>query len=96
MTKYDDVPSGPHSGAWVAQAEIAFGVALASMIVAICYLPAGAWVRAFLALGLLFTVSSSLTLAKTLRDVHESRRVLRRVDEAKLERLLAEQDPFAA
>jgi hypothetical protein len=39
-------------------------------------------------------VSSSFTLAKVIRDAQESNAVVTRVDEARLERLLAEHDPF--
>lgn len=45
-------------------------------------------------MGLLFSVGSTISLSKTLRDVHESNQVLNRVDEAKLEKFLAEYDPF--
>lgn len=87
--------TGPHSAAWIAQAQISFGVACTAMIVGVIYLPVDPWVRSFLGLGLLFVVSSSLTLAKTLRDMHEAKRVISRVDDVKLSRLLAEHDPFA-
>ena len=50
--------------------------------------------RAFLALGLLYVVTSTFTLAKCVRDQHEASRVVHRVDEARLERFLAEHDPF--
>ena len=83
-----------HSDAWVFQVKAAFGVAVVSMGTAIAYLPADPWIRAFLALGSLFLVSSSISLAKTLRDVHESKRFVNRVGEAKLERLLVEHDPY--
>jgi hypothetical protein len=83
-----------HSGAWVLQTQIAFAASLGGLSIGIAYLPVGPWPRAFLALAVLFTVSSSFSLAKTLRDQHESRHVLARVDEAKLERLLTEHDPY--
>lgn len=83
-----------HSPAWVLQTQIAFATSLLSLGIGIAYLPVGPWPRAFLALASLFTVSSSLSLAKTLRDQHESRNVVARVDEAKLERLLTEHDPY--
>ena len=45
-------------------------------------------------MGLTFSVGSSFTLAKTIRDNHESQKILSRVDEAKLEKLLAEHNAF--
>ena len=62
-----------HSGAWVVQTQIALAVSLGGLGIGVAYLPVGPWPRAFLALAVLFTVSSSFSLAKTLRDQHESR-----------------------
>lgn len=94
MTKPEPVPD--HSAAWVFQTKISFVVSLTGLILGIAYLPVEPWVRAYLALGSLYAITSSISLSKTLRDEHESRRVLTRVDEVRLERLLAEHDPFKA
>ena len=59
------------------------------------YLPAGGWIRAFLGLDMLYRTTSAFTLAKCIRDNQESRMVTSRVDQARLEKLLAEHDPFA-
>lgn len=67
----DNLPSGPaprNTNAFFLQAGIAFGVALLTMICAIIYVPVDPWIRAFLALGTLFLVTSSFTLAKCIRD----------------------------
>lgn len=87
-------PSRQPQPRWVLQTQIAFATSLLSLGIGIACLPVGPWPRAFLALASLFTVSSSLSLAKTVRDQHESRNVVARVDEAKLERLLTEHDPY--
>jgi hypothetical protein len=76
------------------QAAISFGVALAACVIAIAYLPVGAWIRAFLALALLYVVTSTFTLAKCIRDRQETATVSGRVDQARLDKLLAEHDPF--
>jgi hypothetical protein len=83
-----------HSAAWVFQTQVAFAVSAISLGLGIAYLPVGPWERAFLALAALFTISSAISLTKTLRDQHEARHVVARVDEVKLERILAEHDPF--
>ena len=49
-------------------------------------------VRAFLALGLLYVVTSSFTLAKCIRDRQEESAIVGRVDQGRLDKLLAEQD----
>jgi hypothetical protein len=78
--------------AFYVQAAISFGVSLAVTIVAIGYLADSRWVRAFLGLGLLYVVTSSFTLAKCVRDRQEEVAIISRVDQAKLDKLLAEQD----
>ncbi|MCF2525940.1 YiaA/YiaB family inner membrane protein [Yinghuangia soli] len=76
------------------QAWISFLVAMTSMGVAIAYLPVSAWIRAFFALGALFLVTSSFTLAKVIRDRQETESMVNRVDQARLERLLSDHDMF--
>lgn len=81
--------------AFYAQAVISFGLALGGTCLACIYLPVDAWVRAFLALSIVFLVSSTFTLAKCVRDAQEDGTVISRLDQARLERLLAEFDPYS-
>ncbi|MDX2854145.1 MULTISPECIES: YiaA/YiaB family inner membrane protein [Streptomycetaceae] len=83
-----------NTAAYSAQAAISFAVALGAMVVGIAYLPVGPWVRAFLAVGLLYVVTSAFTLAKVVRDRQEAGQVTSRVDQARLDKLLSEHDPF--
>jgi hypothetical protein len=69
-----------------------FAVSLAVTIVGIGYLHDSRWVRAFLALGLLYIVTSLFTLAKCIHDRQEEAAVASRVNPARLDKLLAEQD----
>ncbi|MBC7174005.1 MAG: hypothetical protein H5U40_16305 [Polyangiaceae bacterium] len=85
----------PHSNAWVIQTWVSFALALAVTALGIWHLPVDGWIRSFLAMGLLFTVGSTFSLAKTLRDVHEMEQLGARLDEARVHRLLAEHDPVA-
>jgi hypothetical protein len=93
MTK-PDIPVNDHSAAWVFQTKLSFVVSLTGLVLGIVYLPVDPWVRAYLASVALYSITSAISLSKTLRDEHESHRLLTRVDEVKLERLLAEHDPF--
>lgn len=88
-------PQSSATAAFYAQAAIAFGVSLAGAVVGIAYLPIDAWQRAFLAMTLLFVVTSAFTLAKVVRDRQEVATVRVRVDEARMEKLIAEHDPFS-
>jgi hypothetical protein len=83
-----------HSVAWSFQVKVSFVVSLTGLILGIAYLPVEPWVRAYLAVASLYSITSAISLSKTLRDEHESNRIVSRVDEVKLERLLAEHDPF--
>jgi hypothetical protein len=80
------------TAAFFAQSVISFAVSLAVTIIAIGYLQDSRWVRAFLALGLLYVVTSSFTLAKCVRDRQEESAIVSRVDQARLDKLLSEQD----
>src|SRR4051794_38188766 len=82
------------TAAFYVQAAISFGISLLAACIAIVYLPANGWIRAFLALSLLYVVTSSFTLAKCVRDQQETHGVVNRVDQARLDKLLAEHDPF--
>jgi hypothetical protein len=62
----------------------------------IFYLPVGGWIRAFLAVGLLYVVTSAFTLAKCVRDAQDAGTTVRRVDQARIDKLLNEHDPFKA
>lgn len=80
--------------AFFAQAGLSFAVALGAMMFAILYLPVDPWVRAFLGLGTLFLTTSTFTLAKCIRDAQEDASVVTRLDQARVDKLLAEHDPF--
>ena len=80
------------TAAFYGQAIASFGISLAATVVGIAYLHDSRWVRAFLALGLLYTVTSAFTLAKVIRDRGEETDLVSRVDQARLDKLLAEQD----
>lgn len=83
-----------NSPAFFLQAGVSFGIALLTMLVAIYYLPAQPWVKAFLALGTLFLTNSSFTLAKCVRDAQEDTNVVHRLDQARMDSILAKHDPY--
>jgi hypothetical protein len=83
-----------NTSAFYLQAAASFGVSLFAMMAAIYYLAADPWEKAFLALGTMFLTTSSFTLAKCFRDAVEDQMVVRRLDQARLDRALATHDPF--
>ena len=80
--------------AFYIQSAFSFAVALLAVVLGIVYLPVDAWMRAFLVVGTLFLVTSSFTLAKCVRDAQETTTVSARVDAARVEKTLADHDPF--
>lgn len=84
-----------HTSAWIAQTWLAFILSIGATAIGIYLLPANGWVKSYLGIGYVFTISSTISLSKTTRDIEESKRIVSRVDEAKLEKLLAEYDPFS-
>ena len=78
--------------AFFVQAMISFGISGTATAFGIGYLPLGGWTRAFMAIAVLYTVTSAFTLAKVIRDRQEETTVVSRVDQARLDKLLAEQD----
>lgn len=85
----------PHSSGWVAQVWISFGLSVVVTSLGIWHLPVDIWVKAFMGMGLLFTVGSTFSLAKTLRDMHEMEQLGTRLDEARVAKMLQEHDPIA-
>jgi hypothetical protein len=93
MRAQPELPS-THSPAWVVQSWLSFGISVLVTALGIYALPENGWVKGFLAMGLLFTVGSSLSLAKTVRDLHDAHRLTARIDEARVTKLIAEHDPL--
>ncbi|ATB29531.1 YiaA/YiaB family inner membrane protein [Melittangium boletus] len=82
-----------HSGAWIIQTWLSFALSVGVTTVGIWHLPVDGWQKAFLGMGLLFSVGSTFTLSKTVRDQHEQESITARIDEARVTKLLAEVDP---
>lgn len=87
-------PSPRTTTAFAVQAAVAFAVSLIVVIIGEINLQVNPWTRAFLALGTVFLVSSTFTLSKVVRDQQDSESVVSRIDQARIERMLAEYDPY--
>ncbi|MGV0743234.1 YiaA/YiaB family inner membrane protein [Mycolicibacterium sp. XJ870] len=84
------------TAAFSLQAAIAFGASFLGLLGGILFLPLDSWQRLFLGMSVLFLVTSSFTLAKVIRDQQEATTVRVRLDEARMEKLLAEHNPFTS
>ena len=85
-----------NTSAFYVQAGISFGIALLSMVFAVIYMPLDPWIRAFLGIGVMYLITSTFTLAKCVRDAQENQTVHARLDQARVDKILSEHDPFKA
>lgn len=76
------------TAAWRFQVIASFVIALGLTTFGVLYLPVTPWIKGYLLMGIYFTVSSAFGLAKTLRDAHESHRLVTKINEAKTEKIL--------
>ncbi|MBE9129454.1 MULTISPECIES: YiaA/YiaB family inner membrane protein [unclassified Coleofasciculus] len=83
-----------HSSAWIFQTWASFIISISAMSIGILYLPVDSWTKGFMGMGLGFSVGSTISLSKTTRDIHESKRITSRLDEARVEKLLSEHHPL--
>ena len=76
--------------AWVTFTYIQFAFALGMSAVGIWVLPDDLMTKGYMAMAVVFAVGAAFTLAKTVRDEHEARRMANRLEEARAEKLLME------
>jgi len=79
-----------NTAAWRMQTWLSFIISFGLMMIGIAYLPVDFWIKGYLMMGLIFTVGSCFSLAKTIRDDHESDRLINRINNAKTEKILKE------
>ena len=84
------LPTQQDTTAWIIQVWASFAIALVATGVGILNLPVNNWVKGYMGMGVLFTVGSSFSLAKTVRDRHEAEKLTSKVEEARVERILSE------
>jgi hypothetical protein len=77
------------TGAWVNFSYASFAASILMVGGGIAALPLDWWVRAYFAMGMVMVVQSCFTLSKNVRDVHESARMINRIEEARTEKLLS-------
>ena len=90
----DIMDTKAHSSGWIAQSWISFGFAITATTFGLIYLPLDSWARGYLAVSVAFTVSSTIGVSKTTRDLHEGRKLTAKVEEARVERLLSDHHPL--
>jgi hypothetical protein len=77
------------TSAWVNFSYISFAASVLMIGGGIFALPLDWWIRAYFAMGMGMVIQSCFTLSKTLRDLHETTRMINRIEEARTEKLLS-------
>jgi hypothetical protein len=83
-----------HSNAWIFQSWASFVLSVGGLSMGILCLPVDPWIKGYMGMGTAFAVGSTLSLAKTTRDLHETKSFNARLDEARVEKLLADHNPL--
>jgi len=81
-----------YSRAWMYFSGLSFVAALAIISLGIILMPADIWVKAYLATGTLFLITSCFTLSKTVRDTSDQRERIARFNTTIFDRVLRESD----
>ncbi len=85
-----------HSQAWVTFSYASFAGACLFVGGGIFLMPVEFWIRAYLWIGMVLLVQSSINVTKTLRDNYEGDRLINRLEDAKTEKLIRDvSDPVA-
>ena len=79
-----------NSSGWLFYVKASFALAIIAMALGIIFMPADLLAKGYMALCGLFLMSSTITLSKTMRDEHESSRLINKISEAKTNQILKE------
>ena len=77
-----------HTSSWVTFTYASFIGALLMVAAGVVLMPMDLWIKGYFAMGIVMLIQSCITLTKTIRDVHESGKLVNRIEDAKAERLL--------
>ncbi|CCD94457.1 YiaA/YiaB family inner membrane protein [Bradyrhizobium sp. ORS 375] len=80
----------PHSGAFVTFSYVSFAASAFLVAIGVFFMPIDLWMKGYLTMGIVMLVQTCVTLTKTLRDRHESSKLVNRIEDARAERLLME------
>jgi hypothetical protein len=77
-----------HTSSWVTFTYATFIGAVLMIAGGIVLMPLDIWIKGYFAMGIIMLIQSCITMTKTIRDVHESGKMVNRIEDAKAERLL--------
>lgn len=77
-----------HSPARVGFSYFSFGAAALMLALGLYLMPLDLWGKGYLVMGILMLVQTTVNVTKTVRDNAEADRLVRRVEDARTEKLL--------
>ena len=90
MTSANIATNPINTSGWVTFTYAQFGAAVFMTALGIWTIPVELMVKGYLMMASVFLVGSTFTLAKTVRDEHEGKRLANRIEDARTEKLLME------
>jgi hypothetical protein len=79
-----------NSSGWIMFTYLQFGCALFMGALGMFFLPVDLQVKGYLLMSYVFMIGATFTLAKTVRDEHEAKKLSSRIEDARTEKLLME------
>ena len=80
------------SASWVFFVKVSFVASMAALLAGIFFVPVDWWIKGYLVMGTLFLTGSTITMTKTIRDQSEAEKLIKKISNAKTEKLLKEYD----
>lgn len=84
----DEFDLKSNSSGWLFFVKTSFAIAVLAVAAGVFFMPGTLLIKGYFALSSLFLVSSTITLSKTLRDEHESLRLINKVSEARTSKMI--------
>ncbi len=78
------------TAAWQLFVWVNFTLAVMATGFGVLFLPIDFWFKGYMAMGLLFTIGSTCSLAKAIRDEHEAKKLINKIEQARTEKILKE------
>lgn len=78
------------TAAWQLFVWVNFTLAVMATGFGVLFLPIDFWFKGYIAMGLLFTIGSTFSLAKAIRDEHEAKKLINKIEQARTEKILKE------
>lgn len=83
--------SSTNSGGWLTFVYVQFATAAGMAALTVFFMPGLELItKGFLFMSYVFLIGSTFTLAKTVRDEHEGKKLASRIEDARAEKLLME------